>query len=273
MQRSLVLLLLFVLLAPWAQAQDITTSLTLYYKFDDASGAPQDSSGNARHGTLSGTATRLSGGSCKLDGCFGFSAANSTLVTQAADAITTLMTTTNGTFAAWVNPHGTSADRPNAWTLPAVFHDSGGAVGISRGTVSGANDSFWAWNWGSAFHVTGTSYTLNQWVHLVWVHSASTTLTLYKNGVSAATVATAATGSSGTTLIGQGYAALGFLDADLDELRFYNRALTAGDVQALFTFGQATLGNRWRMMQRTKMRETIAAWLWPGGRRVAHTSR
>jgi large repetitive protein len=276
MQRSLALILLFVFLAPWAQAQDIVTGLTLWYKLDDGSGtAPVDSSGNARTGTLGGTANWLTAGSCKVAGCLRLVAANSNVVTQAANLVTTLMTNDNGTMAAWVNPHGTPSASGVTTSLPGVIGDASGFAGIHRGNRTAGGDNFYFYLWDSAEKSFAVTYTVDTWVHLVWVRTGNptNTLTAYKNGVIDGTpLTTAPIGGGGTTVIGKSTTGTNFLEADLDEVRVYNRALTAADVAALFAFPVAG-GNRWRMMQRTTLLKTVSAWLWPGGLRVARTPR
>jgi hypothetical protein len=268
MKRSLALILLLLVLAPWTQAQDITTGLTLWYKFDDGSGtAPADSSGNTRTGTLAGTATWLTAASCKVGGCLRLVAANSNNVTQAANLVTTLMTTDNGTMAAWVNPHGTPVASGVTTSLPGVIADVGGFVGIHRGNRTVGGDNFYFYLWDNAEKRIDVTYTVDTWVHLVWVRTGTptNTLTAYKNGVLfGSPLSTGAVGGSGTTSIGKSSTGSAFLEADLDELRVYNRALTAADVTALFQVGQATLGNRWRMMQRERWDQTLARWLFAG---------
>jgi hypothetical protein len=268
MQKSLVLLLLFVLLAPWAQAQDITTGMTLWYKFDDASGsAPADSSGNGRTGTLGGTANWLTAGSCKVAGCLRLVAANSNVVTQAANLVTTLMTNDNGSMAAWVNPHGVAFASSVTTSLPAVITDTSGFAGIHRGNRTVGGDNFYMYQWDGAEKRIDVSFTLDTWVHLVWVRTGTPTNTFsaYKNGVLfGAPLATSPTQTGGTTAIGRSSTGgSNFLEADVDEIRVYNRALTAADVAALFAFPPAS-GNRWRMMQR--WHRALERWLWAGRR-------
>jgi hypothetical protein len=105
------------------------------------------------------------------------------------------------------------------------------------------------------------TYTNDTWVHLVWVHGGGN-LTAYKNGVIfGSATASGNTGGGGNTAIG--YQGSNSVNSDIDEVRVYNRALTALDVAALYQYGIAG-GNRWRMMHR--WREHLERWLWAGRR-------
>jgi hypothetical protein len=262
----LSLLLLIFVVHSTAWAQDITTGMTLWYKFDDGSGtAPVDSSGAGRTGALAGTQHWQTAANCKVVTCLGFVKADSNVVTLGVDLVGTLMTVSAGTLAAWVNPHSAAVDHPtNVFALEGIIVDNNNNLGITRGTIASANDGFWFFNWPGAYTSMSVPYTLNTWVHLVWVHGGGQ-LTAYKNGVvSGSPITSGNTGSgSAQTRIGANSAS-NFSTAEIDEVRVYNRALTAADVTALFQVGQATLGNRWRMMQRERWDKTLARWLFAG---------
>jgi hypothetical protein len=274
MKRSVVLFLLLWLLAPWAQAQDITTGLTLWYKFDETSGTVvADSSGNGRNADASGTVTWLSGSACKVVGCLGFGATRTTGVQPQTAVLlsSTLMTLAAGTMAAWVNPHGPPPDHASLLSaLPEVIGDNTQYAGIHRGTIAGANDAFRFYHWDVNADVLLVTYTVDTWVHLAYVYGGGN-LIAYKDGVQFATMASGSTGGAANMLIGFGGPSV--LNADIDEIRTYTRALSATDITTLYQYGLATLGNRWRMMQRSTLLKTVAAWLWPEGRRFVRTSR
>jgi large repetitive protein len=274
-------LLLSVAHLAWA---DITSNLTLWYRFDDGSGtSPVDSSGNGRTGTMVGTPlpTWLASGSCKIGGCLTFAGTTDpSAVTLGANVVTALLTTTAGTMAAWVNPHGAAPDGTTVFALPKVMGDNAKYLSITRGTINGLNDSIWMYNWDTDEDRIGVPYTIDTWVHVVWVHGGGM-LTAYKNGVLASpvvsTCANANPCASGTTgggtLLEIGLRDAGSVRADIDEVRMYNRALTATDVQELFAYDGVVFGNRWRMMKWMTILTTVYAWLWPGGVRFASTPR
>jgi Concanavalin A-like lectin/glucanases superfamily len=267
MTMRAVLLLMFVVtlwVAP-AWSQDITTGMTLWYRFDETSGTtPQDSSGNGRHANAASTVTWLSGSACKVAGCLGFGATRTTAVSPqtAVFLSTTLMTAAAGTMAAWVNPHGAPPNHPSAISgLPVVIGDNAQWSGIHRGTIAGANDGFRFYNWDINSDILLVTYTVDTWVHLAWVHGGGN-LIAYKDGVQFATMASGNTGGAANVQIG--FISSITLDAEIDEIRTYTRALSAADITALYQFGLATLGNRWRMMQRERWDKALARWLFAG---------
>jgi hypothetical protein len=263
----MLLVCLLLLLPQLVWAQDITTGMTLWYRFDETSGTtPADSSGNARTGALAGTQHWQPAANCKVVACLGFVKADSNVVTLNVDLVTTLMTVSTGTLALWVNPHGPPSNQTSVvYALDGIIADNNNNVGITRGTIASANDGFWFYNFAAVADSMSVPYTVDTWVHLVWVHGGGT-LTAYKNGVVSGGPITSGNTSSGSsqTRIGcnSGAAGTAFSTADIDEVRVYNRALTATDVTTLYQFGLATLGNRWRMMQR--WHRALEHWLFAG---------
>ena len=74
---------------------------------------------------------------------------------------------------------------------------------------------------------------LSTWTHLAGTYNGST-LTLYLNGVSIGTLATtgAITTSTGGLKIGGNSLWPEWFQGDIDEVRIYNRALSAAEIQA-----------------------------------------
>ncbi len=85
---------------------------------------------------------------------------------------------------------------------------------------------------GDTWQSTGIVMPLNQWVHLAIVKSG-TNGTFYLNGVQVATKTNYTTSAAGThTLIGRQYGGLNeFPDANLDEIRIWNTALTESQIR------------------------------------------
>ena len=190
---------------------DITSGLVAYWKMDDGSGTTvKDSSGNGHDGTFVGSPTWVAGkyGGGLQGNNSGFNA-------------TFNFAPTNFTVAFWINPqvlsnwnNGIGANGCN-WTGFLIHTTSGGAIYV--GTDGGSR-------------IGPTSdgiYVVNQWIHMAFTYNAGVG-TLYKNGVVAASKsgmgAPAAWSQFGTSS----------LQAILDEVCIYSRALSQDDVIALY---------------------------------------
>jgi len=163
-----------------------------------------------------------------------------------------------GTFtvAAWVkepntNNHGAIFEKMNAG---APFNGLSLYVGQSGDCNSGGGI-------GKRIHLTlfehyVTSYSCiytnrdiidGNWHHIVGVADATTAqLMIYVDGVEAPTSAGPTVGSfpntnySGTAYIGGRVGSSYFLGGPIDDVRFYNRALTAAEVRQLYNLGRST---------------------------------
>ena len=84
-------------------------------------------------------------------------------------------------------------------------------------------------------------YTANQWVHLVWVHTGGD-LYAYKNGVLVGSIASGTTFHNASIRIGAacsgGCGSNLKFTGSIDDVRFYNRALTASEVKQLYLMGK-----------------------------------
>ena len=221
----------------------LTTGFVGYWPFDDASGTTaKDSSGNGNNGTLVGDATWGTGylfGCLSLDGQSGYVRVPST---PNLDRITNVVT-----ICAWVKfgtniVHNagdmqdvarkviseTSNPAPySAYDL--VVQDFGGGtfkarIGVTRSTDSTRGTS----NWGNA-------HTYGPWYHLAGVYDGST-VQLYVNGMLESSVAFSGPilQTSQPLCIGR-YGTVGeALNGLIDDLRLYNRALSAAEIQTLF---------------------------------------
>ena len=161
---------------------------------------------------------------------------------------TNALTTTSGAVSAWV--------RPNSAALGIVFSASGEAdvshnvrleLSTSGGVEIVSNNSASAVN---ASVLASSAIPLGVWTHVVWVSTGSAYL-LYTNGVAAAF--TVSQGSNNGLWFG-GVSGLqngriGVLTRTstvahfagaIDDVRLYNRALTAGEVQKLWNGGRGT---------------------------------
>ena len=132
-----------------------------------------------------------------------------------------------------------------AWARPDVLH--GGAV-VHKGGASGY--SVWqyrlsmtsAGQWRGTVFVGSTAYavtaptsaTVGAWTHLVLTR-ASGTLSLYVDGVLAATAASTGTPNTTTAILcvgRSGESATSWFDGSIDEVAVYGHALSASRVSA-----------------------------------------
>src|SRR3989344_3299485 len=207
----------------------IGTGLVGYWTFDGATttwssataGITGDLSGNFNTGTLTNMNRATSPAIGKIGQGLKFDGSNDYVNVGAADVSVPC------TMSAWVK-----LSARNGNTSP-IFGTTGGssysgfqaeqylsnAVGI---TVTGVQDY--------AFASPGYTVPLNTWTHLVAVVNSSASATLYVNGLTSGTIS----GASGLVCnrgrIGATAANFGYFPGIMDDVRIYNRALSAAEV-------------------------------------------
>jgi hypothetical protein len=207
-----------------------STGLVAAYSFNEGSGITvADCSGNTNTGTIVGASWAAG----KYGGCLSFDGTSSRVSINDAAS---LRLTTAMTLEAWVYPTASQtaswrdiiyklpADGTHddyylmAWSTKASSAPLGGAMFGSPGVYRDA--------------IKPSPLTLNTWTHLAATYDGAT-LRLYVNGVQS--VSTNMTGNiatstgplqiGGDTVFGQFFAGL------IDEVRIYNRALNAAEIQ------------------------------------------
>jgi hypothetical protein len=196
--------------------------LVAAYDFDDGAGTVlTDVTARGHNGTISGATWTTSGHS---GSALTFSGSQRVIVSDASD----LDLTTGMTLEAWVYPTAVPAD----WTT-VILKENTPSLGYALYAGTPANRPEAYVNNGSDRGVTGTAAVpQNTWTHLAATYDGAT-LRLYVNGVQAASQAVTGTirTSSGALSIG-GNAVWGeYFRGRLDEVRVYNRALSAAEVQ------------------------------------------
>ena len=208
------------------------TGLVAAYGFDEATGpTATDSSGNGNNGSISGATWAIG----KFGTALSFDGVND--VVNVVDSAS-LDLTTGMTIEAWVLQRATGT----TWRTVAIKEQVGNyAYGLyantgtsrpSANVVSGGVDR----------DLRGpASLPLDTWVHATATYDAAT-LRLYVDGALVASVA--ATGSiststgalriGGNTIWGEYFQGL------IDEVRIYNRALSASEIQSDMVVGAAT---------------------------------
>jgi hypothetical protein len=215
-----------------------SSGLVLHWKLDETSGATaQDASGNGNPGTLSPDGPVWTAGN--LGGALDFNGAGDYVSRASTTSINTLGS--RMTVALWLYK------RANA-------PDYGSIIGRRKGASyedlwilfynNSASDeySFGVSTSSGAAYLNGPASTgdHNRWVHLAAVYDGST-IRLYRDGVEIAS-----RGHTGTVLTEATPVFLGagdngtvseYVNAIVDDVRLYNRALPASEVQGLYSMG------------------------------------
>lgn len=197
-------------------------TLLYAYNFDEASGALIDYSGAGRNVTLAGSLVRTAGGTGHTDQ--GLSQ-TTTSADSVGPAISGLQTA-NYTVMAWVKRTTNALD---GWFCEFKASGSGdrGILFLSGNIQSRARNSG-----GTVVGASAAQPTAGTWYHAAGSYDG-TTLRLFINGTQVATAALAAplkTTSTGSHLID----ALGS-ETIIDDVRYYDAALTAGEISTLMT--------------------------------------
>jgi hypothetical protein len=198
------------------------TGLVAYYRFDEGSGATAlDASGRANNGTIVGASWTATG---KYGSALSFNGSSS--IVNVADA-SSLDLTTGMTLEAWVNPSASSGYRT------VVMKDIPGELSYALYGSDGSRPNAWGRVGSTSTGVLGTgAVPLNVWTHLAVTYNGSS-LVLYVNGSQAATKALSGSlVTSNSPLHIGGNAVWGEYFAGLiDDVRVYNRALSASEIQ------------------------------------------
>ena len=207
--------------------------LVLAMGFDEASGtSAEDSSAAANHGTIR-EAVRVAG---KFGGALFFDGSND-WVTVTDTTASPLDLTTGMTIEAWVNPESMSGwetivlkQRGAGLLSYALYAHDGGPLAGGEPVPSG-----YAQIGGVDRAVRGsTALPLNTWTHIAVTYDG-VTQRFYVNGVQVASRAqtgSIAVGNGVLRIGGNGSFANEFFRGAIDEVRIYNRALTAAELQA-----------------------------------------
>jgi hypothetical protein len=201
----------------------LPSGLVAAYGFDEASGlSVTDSSGTGNAGTISG-ATRSASG--KYGGALSFDGLND--LVSVADS-NSLDLTTGMTLEAWVRPSAV-----NNWRTVLLKERPGGfAYGLYGSTDTGRPGGFLDIGGERSARAT-TALALNAWTHVAATHDG-VNLRFYVNGTQAAVLAL--TGgiqvTTGQLKIGGNSVWSEWFKGLIDEVRVYNRALTAAEISA-----------------------------------------
>ncbi|MFC1722449.1 LamG-like jellyroll fold domain-containing protein, partial [Patescibacteria group bacterium] len=193
-----------------------TTQWSFYTTIDVIPEAFNDETINNNDGTPSGdvtTTTGKFGGAISVDGSGDYVSTNVDLSSAK-------------TISAWVKANSF----PNTWNVPL---DTGSSDGLIFSANSGG--TFYARQGGSSEgSSSNNSLSTGTWYHVVGTYVDGTYSNLYINGEKQAGSSQGAYAGSGNTTIGSWSEAGNGWDGVVDEVRIYNRALSANEVKALY---------------------------------------
>jgi PKD repeat protein len=199
--------------------------LVAAYGFEESSGAGvTDASGNGNNGTISGAATRAATGRFGKALSFDGTSALVTVNDSASLELTTAMT-----LEAWVYLTVTGPDWQSVVFKPI---DASSISYVLQGVSQPSKAPSLGTSVGSANLLAPTALPTNAWSHLAATYDGAT-MTLYVNGQRVASRAqTGVMGTSTQALTIGGNSLFGaYWTGLIDEVRIYNRALTASEIQ------------------------------------------
>ncbi len=212
---------------------DITTGLIAWWKFDDGSGTTAtDSSGNGNSATLQGSPLPTWVGSGKI----GTNMLNFTGGTGGVHGPVLAVSTASRTIAAWVRLSSLSPS-----VSMVLGCDSGGyyEIGInSTGKLAVYFRTFGGHN--VSYDGTGSNtLTTNTWYHVSATYNPSTGLVGYVNAAVDGTAGADGNMDTDGVNFNIGYDQNNSgrsCNGDIDDVRVYDRALTATDILTLYNY-------------------------------------
>ena len=212
-------------------SDDVTYGLVGHWKMDEAtSTVAYDSSGNSANGTLTSSPIRATS-TCKIAGCLVFS--NNYVSVSAAPSISSA-----GTLSAWtsVSSWGTGYDSvifkgPGvSWASIdyGIFRNSSASQFL--GTINDGTNNM------SGSGPKSSTITLGQWYHLVFTWNG-TVSKFYTNGIETGSynwTYSAGARSQNMALGKEVGGSVYPLNGSIDDVRIYNRALSADEIKQIY---------------------------------------
>jgi hypothetical protein len=196
--------------------------------FDEVSGtSTTDASGKGNTGALNGPARSTAG---RFGGALTFDGINDWVTVPDASS---LRLTTGATIEGWVNP---TANGSAGWRTLALKETATGLAYALYPYGDGGLPSGHAFTSTERWARAGSAPPLNAWTHIAMTYDG-TTIRLYVGGVQVATRAQTGALVAGTGPLRFGGNAIWpeWFRGRLDEIRVYNRALTAAEIQSDMT--------------------------------------
>ena len=213
-----------------SSAASLTQGLVGYWSLDEGNGqTANDSSGNGNNGTLTNGPKWTTG---KNIGALDFDGTNDYVDLGSGSS---LDITSTLTLSAWIKPDVVSGDRHIV--AKASSNNVSNRAYFIR--AQNANAQFVIVQGGTANAIAQTSaFTAGQWTHIVGTYDG-VTQRIYIDGVEKnSTARTGAIDSeTGKAYIGTIFPTNALFDGQIDEVRIYNRALSASEIRFLYNRG------------------------------------
>ncbi len=211
-----------------------------YWHLDEGSGTTStDASGRGNNGTLTNGPTWQSGSNCKAGKCLSFDGTDDAVEKSSPS---NLGLGPNATISAWIKANtitgGSSCNSHNgsgACRIILFNHDWGYFLGVNSDGAIDFDTSGDGTSWTNITNTPAGAITTGSWYHITVVAQNNSTIAYYINGslLYTASVANTMMTNRSTLCIGGCSAGVwngGKFNGLIDEVRVYNRALTATEI-------------------------------------------
>lgn len=207
-------------------SDDVTYGLIGYWKFDEStSTAAYDSSGNNNNGTLTNGPTRATS-TCKVNDCLNFDGVDDYVVAGGIG----FNISNEFTVGLWVKSTNFS---PTMYQLEGLYGKPLLQTGSNKVTLTLRNQADTNW-----VNYTSPNSCLNnsQWNFILATYNTDDSVNLFCNGLNvySGTHAGYIGGFSTGTTIQFGGRSTVFMNGQIDDVRIYNRALSADEIKRLY---------------------------------------
>lgn len=206
---------------------DLNAGIVAYYPFN---GNANDESGNGHNGTVNG-ATLTQDRDGNPNSAYHFDGATSGIYCNVGNE----MSLSYVTLAAWINIEGSGTENPRIVAVNQNGTSSGYYALLMAGTASPRSLSFQAQP--DLYYSSSTLSDNNGWHHVALTYDGSH-VTFYVDGVAdpalSANHSSLASFTNAVLNIGYSDNGLDRFNGDIDEVRIYNRALSANEILALY---------------------------------------
>ena len=227
-----------------------SSGLVAYYRFNNDT-LPQDfiidSSGNRNHGTLNDMNTTGNSTSgwmpepppiCRFGDCMNFDGVDDRVIINDADS---LDVTQAITITAWMYQKGSLG---GSGTYPTILIKEN-AYWFSYDATNEGKIVFWIYNgtdWSDGVTTGSNSTQLkDKWSFVAATFDTATnTISSYEDGVLTDTATAHGDIAISASNVDLGGSTYGYFNGTIDDLRIYNRALTASDIWMLYEMGNGT---------------------------------